>query len=301
MNRRLLWKVSVTTTPEAEEAVSEWVVSAFDQPVASYIDAETGKTVVTAYLQKRPDWSRARRASLQSGLEQIRARGVRVGPGRISLARVRHQDWAESWKRHFRPIRIGSALLIKPSWSQQRSRDGRAVVVLDPGLSFGTGHHPTTAFCLRQLVARRSACQSQSFLDIGTGSGILAIAAAKLGFSPVDAFDLDPEAVRIASANARQNRVSGSIRLFQQDLARLSRRRPQKYSVICANLTSNLLVTEPERIWVRLQQPGGVLVVAGILDTEFAPVQRIYERAGLRLSVSQTQRHWRSGVFAWQR
>jgi ribosomal protein L11 methyltransferase len=214
--------------------------------------------------------------------------------------RVRQEDWAESWKRHFRPIGISSALLIKPSWSKQRSREGQAVVVLDPGLSFGTGHHPTTAFCLRQLVARRRPRESQSLLDIGTGSGILAIAAAKLGFAPVDAFDNDPEAVRIATANARQNRVSNRIRCFRQDLTRLSSQRPKQYSVVCANLISNLLLTERERILARLQ-PGGVLIVAGILDSEFAQVQRAYETAGLRLQASQTQKHWRSGAFAWRR
>lgn len=300
MSRRLLWKVSVATSPEAEDAVTELLVSAFEQPVASYTDVETGQTAVTTYLRQRPDWSRERRATLRAGLERIRACGLNISPGRISLASVRREDWAESWKRHFKPIAIGSGLLIKPSWSRLQPRDGQAVVVLDPGLSFGTGHHPTTAFCLRQLAARRRPRESQSLLDIGTGSGILAIAAAKLGFAPVDGFDSDPEAVRIASANARQNRVSNRIRFFRQDLTRLVSRRPKQYSVVCANLISNLLLAERERILARLQ-PAGVLVVAGILETEFTRVQRAYETAGLRLKASQTQRHWRSGAFAWRR
>ena len=300
MNRRPLWKISVATSPTAEDAVTELFARALGQPVASYTEVETGETVVTAYVQRRSDWSPAKRASLRSGLERIRACGLRIGPGRISLVRVRREDWAESWKRHFKPIEIGSALLIKPSWSKQRAREGEALVVLDPGLSFGTGHHPTTAFCLRQLVARRSPRESQSLWDIGTGSGILAIAAAKLGFAPVDAFDNDPEAVRIASANARQNRVSNRIRFFRQDLTRLSSQRPKQYSVVCANLISNLLLAERERILARLQ-PGGVLIIAGIVDSEFTRVKRAYETAGLRLQASQTQRQWRSGAFAWGR
>ena len=139
---------------------------------------------------------------------------------------MRREDWAESWKRHFKPIEIGDALLVKPSWSKRRPRKNQAVVILDPGLSFGTGQHPTTAFCLREIVRLKLAKERgrlarefktrhhadepsalQSFLDIGTGSGILAIAAAKLGYQPVHAFDFDAEAVRIARANARANRV----------------------------------------------------------------------------------------------
>jgi ribosomal protein L11 methyltransferase len=163
-------------------------------------------------------------------------------------------------------------------------------------MSFGTGQHPTTSFCLRELVRRRRATQPQSFLDIGTGSGILAIAAAKLGYNPVDAFDFDPEAIRIAQANARLNRVSDRIRFARQDVTRLARRAPRQYSVICANLISTLLEAARARILARLAQ-GGVLVVAGILDTEFPRVAAAYQATGLRLVRSRVEKEWRSGAF----
>jgi ribosomal protein L11 methyltransferase len=250
------------------------------------------------YLPEKPDWSQPGRARLEAGLEAIRSCGLKIGPGRISLARVRREDWAESWKRHFKPIEIGPALLIKPSWSRRRPRQGQALVVLDPGLSFGTGQHPTTAFCLEQLAARRArGKEAQSFLDIGTGSGILAIAAARLGYAPIDAFDFDPEAVRVARANARRNRVSGRIRFFRQDVTRLPRRAKRKYSLVCANLISSLLVAERDRILARLSDDG-LLVLAGILKTEFQKVRKAYEAAGLRLAASRAQNEWRSGSFA---
>ena len=300
MKHPALWQVSVATSPAAEDAVTELLATALGQPASSYTDFGTGRTVVAVYPSAKADFSREKRAALRTGLEQIRACGLPVGPGTIMLAKVRGQDWAESWKRHFKPIQIGSALLIKPSWSKQRPRRGAAVVVLDPGLSFGTGRHPTTAFCLRQLAARRRPNEAQSVLDIGTGSGILAIAAAKLGFTPVDAFDSDPEAVRIALANARRNGVARQIHFFREDLTRWSSRRPKQYSIVCANLISSLLLAERGRILARLQ-PGGALVLAGILDSEFARVQRAYESAGLRLRACQTRDHWRSGAFAWRR
>jgi ribosomal protein L11 methyltransferase len=299
MKRTMLWKISVTTAPEAEDAVTELLESAFGQSVSSYTDAETGITVVSAYVPTRPDWSQARQKELAVGLRRIATSGLDLGRGQIKLKSIRKEDWAESWKLHFKPLVIGSALLLKPSWSRRRPRKGQAVVVLDPGLSFGTGRHPTTAFCLRQLVARRRSGRSQSCLDIGTGSGILAIAAAKLGYAPVDAFDFDPEAVRVALANARRNGVAAKIRFQRQDLTRLPRRSPQQYSLICANLVSSLLVAERERILARLRADG-VLVIAGILEEEFAQVQQVFESAGLRLMAGRTQNEWRCGAFGWR-
>jgi len=299
MKRTMLWGISVTTTPEAEDAVAELLESAFGQPVCSWTDAETGIATVSAYVPTRPDWSRARQKELASGLRRIARSGLNLGPGKILLKSIRKEDWAESWKLHFKPLVIGSALLLKPSWSRRRPRKGQAVVVLDPGLSFGTGRHPTTAFCLRQVVARRRFGKSQSCLDIGTGSGILAIAAARLRYAPVDAFDFDPEAVRIARANARRNGVSAKIRFRRQNLTKLPRRSAQQYSLVCANLIASLLMAERERILARLRADG-VLVVAGILTEEFAQVQRGFEAAGLRLVASRTQNEWRCGAFCWR-
>ena len=299
MKRSVLWRVSVTTAPEAEDAVTQLLENAFGQPVSSYTSAETGIAAVSVYVSTRPDWSQARQKELALGLRRIAMTGLKLGPGQISLKRIRNEDWAESWKLHFRPVVIGPALLLKPSWSRRRPRKGQAVVVLDPGLSFGTGRHPTTAFCLRQLVARRRAGISQSCLDIGTGSGILAIAAAKLGYAPVDAFDFDPDSIRVARANARRNRVAGKTRFRRQDLTKLPRRGARQYSLVCANLISSLLMAERERILARLRADG-VLVIAGILAGEFAQVQGSFETAGLRLMAGRTQNEWRCGAFSWR-
>ncbi|MGO8931868.1 MAG: 50S ribosomal protein L11 methyltransferase [Limisphaerales bacterium] len=299
MKPTALWRISVATMPEAEEAVTELLTSTFGQPVASYTDTETGIAAVSVYLSTRLDWSRARQAELAAGLKRMARSGLKLGPGQISLRRIRKEDWAESWKVHFKPLVIGSALLLRPSWSRRRPQKGQAVVVLDPGLSFGTGRHPTTGFCLRQLVTRRRSGTSQSCLDIGTGSGILAIAAAKLGYAPVDAFDFDPEAIRVARANARRNGVAVRIRFRRQDLTKLPRRGARQYSVVCANLVSTLLVAERARILARLSADG-VLVIAGVLEREFAQVQRSFAAAGLRLTAGRTQNEWRCGAFSWR-
>jgi ribosomal protein L11 methyltransferase len=292
VNNKPLWKISITTTSEAEDAVSEILHELVGQPVSSYTDIETGITTVTSYLSKKPDQFVC--ATLPEEIARVKTCGLDVGAGTVSLRRIRREHWAESWKRHFRPIEIGQTLLIKPGWIKRRPRKGQAAVVLDPGLSFGTGQHPTTLFCLQQLAAHRGT--SRSFLDIGTGSGILAISAVKLGFDPVNAFDFDPEAVRVARANARRNRVLHRTRIDQADLTRMPMRSRRRYHVVCANLISTLLIAERDRILGRLEA-GGVLILAGILKSEFAEVDLEYRKVGLKLLASRTEKEWRSGAY----
>ncbi len=296
VKRKPLWRIAVRTSAEAEDAVGELLSNQLSLPAFSYTDVRTGETRVAVYADTRAaDWSMERRELLE-GLRKIRASGLKGVPARISVRRIRGEDWAESWKRHFRPMEIGKVLLCRPSWSRQRTRKGQKVIVLDPGLSFGTGHHPTTEFCLRQLVALRQSGLSQSMLDIGTGSGILAIAAAKVGYAPVDALDLDPEAIRVGRANARINGVADRICLVQRDLSRLPLRPARQYDVICANLVAELLLAEQRRI-VRQLRYDGALVVAGILQREFGPLRTAYEALGLQLWVSKIDGEWASGLF----
>ena len=232
-------------------------------------------------------------------MRSLNADGINVGSGKISFKLLARENWAESWKEHFKPIEVGEALLLKPSWSRHRPRKGQAVVVLDPGLSFGTGQHPTTEFCLRQLVRCRRRGQAQAFLDIGTGSGILAIAAAKLGYAPVEAFDFDPESVRVARQNAKQNRILNRLRIHRADLTKLPSRSRERYDFICANLISTLLLAECGRIAGRLRR-GGVLVLAGILKSEFVQVQKAYERFGLQFMGGRCDKEWHSGAFVFR-
>jgi ribosomal protein L11 methyltransferase len=224
--------------------------------------------------------------------------GLNIGPGEISMGKIPREDWAESWKKYFKTIEIGSALLIKPTWSKQRPARGQAAMVLDPGLSFGTGQHPTTHFCLDQLVAFRNKEKAQACLDIGTGSGIHAIAAAKVGYHPVRAFDLDPKAVRIAKENVRKNRVQNHVSIIRLDLSRYDPKSRVQYDLICANLVDDLLVGQAQKILGHLKQHGR-LVLAGILASQFSAVQKAYENAGLQLMKTLVDQEWQSGSFSY--
>ena len=180
MKRKSLWRISVTTTAEAEDAIAELLGISLERPVSCWFHAKTRLSTVSAFCESRP--AKAIREKISAGLKRIKNCGLKISPGRIIITQIRREDWAESWKRHFKPIEIGKTLLIKPSWSRRKPRKGQVVVTLDPGLGFGTGQHPTTAFCLRELVRHVKFGTRRSFFDIGTGSGILAIAAAKLGY-----------------------------------------------------------------------------------------------------------------------
>jgi ribosomal protein L11 methyltransferase len=333
MRGQPIWKASIITTAEAEDAVAELLAVYFAPSPSSYTDAETGHTIVSAYSITPPKNSASIKSALRSGLKEIKACGLNLGLGTVTIQKLPRKNWAESWKRHFRPIQIGRRLLVKPSWIRRQPKRGQAVIVLDPGLSFGTGQHPTTEYCLRELVRCRKALTGgcgqrpnrgptarfalvhrmaahkpnralrlmlrlapRTFLDLGTGSGILAISAAKLGYDPVHAFDLDPQCVRVAKANATANRVERKIRITRADLTKLPLRSAKQYDVVCANLLANLLIAERYRILARLK-PGGVLVVAGILKREFEEVAAAYRDAGMKLVGRKARMEWQSGTF----
>jgi ribosomal protein L11 methyltransferase len=286
----------VSTTAEAEDAVFETLARIFNCPASTHTDFRNGRTTVSVFTEAEPIALLKRRFQLKQSLAQLKTFGLAIGPGRIRVEEIRRENWAESWRRHFKPLEMGDALLVKPSWIRRRAKPGQAVVVLDPGLSFGTGQHPTTSFCLRELVRRRKPEARQALLDIGTGSGILAIAAVKLGYAPVHAFDLDPESVRVARANARVNRVQGKLRITRLDLTKLPLAAAKRYDLVGANLISTLLIAERKRIVARVK-PGGALVVAGILHTEFGLVRAAFEPLGLRLVASKREQEWASGTF----
>lgn len=290
----VLREISIVTNAAAEEAVASLLEQTFGQTPAIHLDVARGGVTVSVYGNLPAAEVHPTRALLRSGLQGIVASGPDPAPGRIRVRKVPPRNWSESWKRHFRPMEFGRHLLVKPTWSRRRPRPGQALVLLDPGLSFGTGQHATTRYCLEQLVWWRGSRAVPSLLDVGTGSGILAIAAARLGYAPVKAFDFDPDAVRIARENCLLNQLSLTVE--QADLSRLPRRSGERFDVICANLIHDLLIAERDRLLARLK-PGGTLVVAGILKTQFAGVKRAFVTAGLRLVRARAEQEWRSGTF----
>jgi ribosomal protein L11 methyltransferase len=297
--KRALVQISVALSESAEEAVGALFENIFGKSPSIYTDAETRDTTASIFLDKVSLWNPQIKADLLCGLKLLREAGIEIGSGKIKVKKLRREDWAESWKKHFKPIEVGNALLIKPSWSRKSPKRNQACVVLDPGLSFGTGQHATTLFCLEQIVRCRKRQKTQSFLDIGTGSGILAISAAKLGYVPIRAFDFDPEAVRISRGNAEQNEVAAEVRPVHRDLTKLPLQSKTKFDLICANLIYDVLLSERKKIVNRLARSGS-LILAGILRTQFAQVKLAYEKIGMKLIANKAQKEWQSGRFVFR-
>ena len=289
-------QVTLATTPEAEAAVGELLHAVFGIAPSVFTHPELRVPVVSVYLDEKKSITAGQRQAVSEGMTWIAECGLTIGDWKLEVKRLRREDWVDSWKRHFQPIRIGDKLLVRPSWRKDKAAPGQAVVVLDPGLSFGTGQHATTKFCLRQLVANRSDSPARSMLDVGTGSGILAIAAAKLGYEPILAIDFDAVAVRVAGESAKRNRVAKQVQPTLRDVINLSEKARVKFDVVCANLMDHLLIESAERLISRVK-PGGVLILAGILDSQFVQVQSAFERLDMKLQRSACSGDWRSGSF----
>lgn len=291
-----LFALTVTTAPEAEDAVAELLLRTTSESPITTFDRIRGLSRVVVYLKDAGFLTADRRRELRAGLRAIEECGLNIGAARIAWARVKAIDWKESWKRHFQPISVGRTLLVRPSWSRKKPGKGQKELVLDPGLSFGTGQHPTTGFCLKEIVRLRPRSGSAAFLDVGTGSGILALAAAKVGFAPVRAFDFDPEAVAVARQNAIDNGLEDAVALSRLDVARLSTSPRRRYPVVCANLTADLLLRHAKALVAQVAD-SGTLVLAGILAEEFAHVRDAFGKMGWKLLRSERRREWCSGSF----
>lgn len=175
---------------------------------------------------------------------------------------VRQEDWAEGWKQHFSAVRIGRRLVVKPTWEEFAAATGDVVVNLDPGMAFGTGTHGTTRLCLEALAALFDGpSPPQRVLDVGTGSGILAIAAAALGARRVLACDIDAEACRIAGENAALNGVGDLVEVTLEPLAALA----GKYDLVLANILAEENIRLAAELVDRVA-PGGALILSGILQ-----------------------------------
>ncbi|MFH1141414.1 MAG: 50S ribosomal protein L11 methyltransferase [Chloroflexota bacterium] len=178
-------------------------------------------------------------------------------------------EWEAAWKAHFTLLRIGKRLVIKPTWQDYVPAAGEVVVELDPGMAFGTGHHPTTRMCLEEM--ERCLRPGMHILDLGTGSGILAIAAAKLGAATVFALDVDPSAIQAASANVRDNGVARKVMLLPGTLPN-PKVLPGSIDMVVANITAKAIAEAAQPV-AEVLVPGGVVIASGIIRERQAEVE----------------------------
>lgn len=237
-----------------------------------------GVTTLTAYFANDPPLDTLRRFCADTGYASDSASPIRV-------RHIPHEDWAKNWKAHFQPQLVGQRLWICPPWDAAAPH-GRISVVIDPGMAFGTGQHATTRGCLGLLERALTERPVARALDVGTGSGVLAIALAKLGVPEVWAVDTDPTACAIAATNVRSNSVEVFVRIGGNlDEA------AGEFGLVTANLFANLLERMAADLSARLTR-GGVLICSGFLTDDEQRVRRAYEAHGLQLDSRLEEQSW---------
>ena len=259
-----------------------------DFVLSSYRDVEEPLTTMRVFLPD-PSSEDAARAALQSALDVV---GVKA---EIEKGEIPDEDWKFSYRRHFTIEEIGRRLVTVPAWEKIPSGD-RLPIVLDPGLAFGTGKHETTKACLEyidELVPEKIGAEPPSFLDMGCGSGILSIAAAKLGCRPVRGFDVDQEAVDASVENAAANGVA--VEFFKYGLGSKNRRDLGTADIVVANILGPLLIRFADEI---APCATGSLVISGILTELYPEVLADYVARGFREISRKTIGEWTTGLLS---
>ena len=295
---KTIWQISVEIPLESEDAVLELFNRMFGEqsnPSAWQLH-ESNRTKVSIYTSELQAPPLNIKANLKKELNLLKDLGLDISSPKISIRQIKEEDWAESWKKHFKVLTFDKKLMIAPSWSKRNPSKGMVKLILDPGLSFGTGHHPTTSYCLSQIVEYSpEKNQKKSMLDIGCGTGILSIAAAALGYSPIFGFDNDPEAAKNSIKNAAINHYESLID-FQILGIETMDKFPNNWDLVCANLEAPLLIEFAQKISFKVTQQGK-LIIAGILNHQFEDVVKTYTEYGITLIKNINEGEWTSGTL----
>lgn len=270
--------VTVTTPAELAEPVESFLLD-HGAPGLQSEDCD-GRIRTTAHFAEAPPL-----AALDAFLADLAAAHPSAAPAEVATATVADTGWADNWKAHFPPLTIGARLFVHPPWIADVPAD-RLAIVLDPGMAFGTGQHASTRGCLVLLEAAIAAHPGARVLDLGTGSGILAIAAAKLGAAEVVAVDNDPDACAAARDNAAVNAVAATIRVEDTLDAALGR-----FDIVLANLLASTLIELADELAARLTV-AGALIGAGVQVEEGPAVAAAWRRAGLTVTGEVADEGW---------
>lgn len=304
-------RISVVTTHEGADLIANILMelgaagTEIDDPslVNEYIDAglwdytdlpraeDTETVTVRAYL---PEDARLESCllALAERIAALRHAGAALGAGTISHSFVADEDWAETWKAYIHTEKIGERIVIRPTWEEYTPSADEIVIELDPGAAFGTGAHATTAMCLRWLEHLVS--PGMRVYDVGCGSGILAVAAAKLGAGEVIAMDYDPVAVSVAEENIRQNNVHNVVACESDLLSACEGAAPAE--LITANIIADVII----RLFAQLDRhlaPGGTLLASGIIDDRIADVEHAAAQHGFTVLDMTCEKEWAAMII----
>ena len=221
--------------------------------------------------------------------EQLRGRLKELGvDADIECVGIKEEDWANSWKKWYKPIKTGKNIVIVPEWEKYDPKPGELTVIMNPGMAFGAGTHETTRLCATLL--ERYIEQGDEMLDVGCGSGILAICASRLGAKEALACDLDPMAIKVANENIGLNKMD-NVHAFVSDLLREVPRKEDGYNIICANIVADVIIRMSDDIG-EYMAGNGKLIVSGIIEPRANEVNEVLISKGFKVLSSMTENGW---------
>ena len=206
----------------------------------------------------------------------------------IELVGVNEEDWANSWKQYYKPVKIGEKIVICPAWEKYTPAEGELVIRMDPGMAFGTGTHETTRLVIRLLEKYTKA--GQRMLDVGTGTGILAICASRLGAELCRAYDIDPTAVRVARENIKDSGLT-NVTCDQSDLLKQVSLEGGRYDLVCANIVADIIIRMTPDVG-KYMKDDAVLLASGIIAERCDDVVACFEENGFKVVEKLTDNDW---------
>ena len=300
-------EIKVKTTTEAVEAVAnifyeigaqgvviedpnDFLYQQKDEISWDYIEEEVFENgyegaIVKAYISEEENLL-AKVEAIRESVNNLPSFGLNIGDGVIELEELDQQDWENAWKQYYKPIKVSEKIVIKPTWEDYEAKLNELVIELDPGMAFGTGTHETTNMCIQAL--ERHIKSDDEVLDIGCGSGILSIAAAKLGAQSVVGVDLDPMAVRVAKENTEQNNMLGFVEIRHGNLTEVV---THKANIVVANIIADIIIKLADDI-ADFMKEDGLFISSGIIMPSLEEVKAAIESKGFTILEVNTQGEW---------
>ncbi|MGW8957071.1 50S ribosomal protein L11 methyltransferase [Paenibacillus sp. NPDC055715] len=313
----MLWhEITIHTTEEAVEMISNFLHEAgaggvsieesgslnkprdtsygqwYDRPLN---DIPEGQATIKGYFAEEVEMDGIR-AQIEPRVEELRTFDIDPGEVRYELKTVNEDDWANAWKQYFKPLRVSNRLTIKPTWEPyEPANEDEKIIELDPGMAFGTGTHPTTSLCLRALESVIKG--GEEVIDVGTGSGILAIGAVQLGAKHVLALDLDPVAVSSARENTHLNGLEDRITIKESDLLSVLNASDPTLGIqlpvklVVANILAEIILLFIDDVYKALE-PGGIYIASGIWKNKEEVVENALKAAGFDIAETCREEDW---------
>ncbi|MDD5723715.1 MAG: 50S ribosomal protein L11 methyltransferase [Syntrophales bacterium] len=290
-------EITILTPPELVEALSNFLeemgTGGVFQEVAVQ-DSFNSPTVCTQEtVQSYLPWSRTVKKQtdrITAYIDSLSSLFPKLEKPSLSTKTIADPDWGEQWKKYFKPLRVSDNIVIKPTWERYSPAGSDIIVDIDPGMAFGTGQHSSTMMCIvaiEDILLKDGSREERTVLDVGTGTGILAICASKLGVRAVTGIDIDPKAVEIAGKNIVINGVEDRVEIMNRDITMFN----GSFDMIVANLISGVLIQLNKHL-ISLTKAGGYIIASGITEHDAKDVEKIFCNGDITLHNTQIDKEW---------